>query len=75
MEIDILRKRYMTRLITLLVILGGLITTGCGSENEHQVIQPTTDYQQTKQEREHAERAAAVGKERRAKLRSQSNDQ
>ena len=72
---NIVQKRFKTRLLTLLVILGGLITTGCGSASDHTVIQPTTNYQQTEQEREHAERAAAAGKERRAKLRSQSNDQ
>ena len=75
MEINVFRKRYTTRLLTLLGILGGLITTGCGSESDPKVIQPTTNYQQTEQEREHAERAAAVGKERRATLRSQLNDQ
>lgn len=65
----------MTRLRTLLIIFGGLMSTGCGSESDPKVIQPTTNYQQTEQEREHAERAAAAGKEWQATLRPQFNDQ
>lgn len=65
------RMQSMTKVLIPLIILGGLIFTGCGGANGPEVIQPTFNYKPTEQERKTAEQAAAVGKERKAALINQ----